>query len=100
MSQQLTDTIIDNRLDDFKHLLGENTELAKQNCLKQFPRPQRVNTADAVDCIRRSRRVTVFELVVRYYRHDMLAYLLSLGVDVNHIHNCGATSLHICVQGI
>ncbi len=96
------------RLDDtFKNLLGRNDKERKMNGIKVFANPPNPipnlgwcgTGYDYLEYSRLSTNVTILELAAMFGKCDILEYLLSLGIDVNHKHEGGYSALEICVTG-
>jgi hypothetical protein len=86
--QSLVQSIVENRIDDFKQLLGSDDETRKTTALIKFQHtyPRQLSSTN----------VCVYEIVVRYYRYEMLAYLLQLGIGA--VNYAGFNALITCIE--
>jgi hypothetical protein len=86
--------IRDNRVDDFKQLLGDNDKIRKENALLKFSYLTNVQYG------RYEEYTCVYELAVHYYQSEILEYLLQLGIDVNTTDSRGVHPLMNCLRKV
>jgi ankyrin repeat protein len=81
--KEMHELVIDDNVDNIKKALGKEK---KSNAMMIFSDLGRLTGK------------TLFELAAEYCRPNILSYLLTLGVDINHRNSDGETALHICIQ--
>jgi hypothetical protein len=91
----------DRNVESFKTKLGVDDTERRKNALKPFVnpkmRPRCSRDRGDPDVRLLGRTVTIFEMVALYNRCDILEYLLSIDIDVNHKNDDGFSALEICV---
>jgi ankyrin repeat protein len=94
--QQLTQAIFNDNVDVVKRLLGGKRKLFVKDVAvftKTFKSHINIDTSP-----KHTQKTSIFELSAKYCRHEILTYMLQLGVDVNHIHPGRLTALHLCLR--
>src|SRR4051812_8619041 len=82
--KELIKSVEENNIDAFKRLLGNNKRERKANAILKLEKPY---------------DETIYELVAKYHRYEMLRYLLSnryVGVEVNRKLSYDDRALHFC----